>query len=66
MKYLPDERDWEHLDKHWVSDLMYSLDQEGMTAMIHDAMAKRKDKLEKSRDLLVSLRPEFAQALLSC
>ncbi len=27
---------------------------------------KRQEKLEKSRDLLVTMRPEFAQALQSC
>ena len=34
--------------------------------MITDAMRKRKDRLEQSQNLIVQMRPEFAQALNSC
>jgi hypothetical protein len=34
--------------------------------MITDAMKKRKDRLEESQNLIVQMRPEFAQALNSC
>lgn len=34
--------------------------------MIHDAQARRNEKLEKSRDLLVGMKPEFAEALQQC
>ena len=27
LKYLPDERDWEHMDRKWLCDIMYSLNQ---------------------------------------
>jgi hypothetical protein len=30
VKYLPEERDWAHIDKQWLLDVMYSLDQEGV------------------------------------
>ena len=26
LKYLPDERDWQHLDRKWLCDVLYSLD----------------------------------------
>jgi glycine dehydrogenase len=34
--------------------------------MITDAMKKRKDRLEESQNLIVQMRPEFAQAFQSC
>ena len=34
--------------------------------MINNALMSRKDKLEKSRDLVVEMRPEFADALNKC
>ena len=30
MKLLPDERDWDHLDKKWVCDVLYSRDPVGV------------------------------------
>jgi hypothetical protein len=26
LRYLPDERDWHHLDKKWVCDVLYTKD----------------------------------------
>ena len=66
MKYLPDERDWVHIDKHWLCDVMYSLDSDGISEMVHDAMEIRKENLEKNRNLLVEMKPEFADALSKC
>jgi hypothetical protein len=30
MRYLPDENDWNHLDKKWVCDVLYTMDQKGV------------------------------------
>ena len=30
MKYIPDERDWEHLDKKWVCDVLFTKDPIGI------------------------------------
>ena len=30
LRYLPDERDWVHLDKHWICDIMYTVDTDGI------------------------------------
>ena len=27
LKYLPDERDWDHMDRKWLCDVIYSLNQ---------------------------------------
>ena len=29
-KYLPDERDWVHFDKHWICNILYTLDTENI------------------------------------
>ena len=33
MRYLPDEKDWNHIDKKWVCDVLYTKDQEGIQSM---------------------------------
>lgn len=38
LRYLPDERDWQHLDKRWVCDVLYTKDTSGMQLMINDAV----------------------------
>jgi len=30
LKYLPDARDWVHIDKKWLCDVMYTLDSHGI------------------------------------
>lgn len=42
---------------------MYTLDTKDTQTMIDQAIKARKEKLEKNQDLLVDLRPEFADAL---
>ena len=66
LEYLPDERDWVHLDKHWLCDVLYTLDEKGINDMIHTAEIIRKKHLEKSKNLLVDMKPEFADALKNC
>jgi hypothetical protein len=66
LKFLPDARDWVHMDKRWICDLLYTLDAEGIQKMIDSAMASRKEKLEHTRHLNIHMRPEFAQALANC
>jgi hypothetical protein len=45
---LPDERDWNHIDKKWLCDVLYTNDSEGIQQSIETAMKKRKEKLENS------------------
>ena len=66
LKYLPDPRDWVHIDKKWVCDLLYTLDPEGIQTMINECVETRKVKVELSRHLNVNMRPEFAKALAEC
>jgi hypothetical protein len=60
VKHLPDERDWVHIDRKWVCDVVYTLDKNNFSGLITSAMKKRKERLEQSQNLLVDMRPEFA------
>ena len=66
MKFFPDERHWNHLDRKWITDVVNTMDLQGTNTMIANAMKKRKDKVEHSQDLLIDLKPEFAEALKKC
>ncbi|CDW82385.1 UNKNOWN [Stylonychia lemnae] len=66
LKYLPDERDWVHLDRQWICDVLYTLDPDEIQTKINSAQQNRKERLEQNRDLVVEMRPEFADALNRC
>ena len=66
LKYFPDERDWVHLDKHWICDVLYTLETDGIQELIDKAMDARREKLEEKRDLNIPMRPEFIEALNQC
>ena len=66
MKFLPDEKDWNHIDKKWVCDMLYTLDQSAIKDMITKAMNERRKKIEQSQNMLVEMRPEFVEALKRC
>ena len=66
LKYLPEEKDWVHMDKQWLYDVLYTLDPAGVQRMVDEAREVRKEKLEESRNLGVFMRPEFFEALNAC
>ena len=47
-KYFSDERDWLTLDRKWICDVLYTLDEPGMDKMVKDAKANRKIKQEEN------------------
>ena len=66
LRHLPDERDWDHIDRKWLSDVLYTVERAGFDRMIKDAIKERKERLEDKHNLNVSMRPEFVQALQNC
>ena len=66
LRHLPDERDWDHMDRKWLSDILYTVDRANFDRMIKDAVKARRDRLEDKHNLNVSMRPEFAQAFQNC
>lgn len=66
MRLLPDERDWDHIDKKWLCDVLFSRDPVGVQNTINKAIMNRKDKLEHNQNLIVEMKPEFEAALKKC
>ena len=60
LRHLPDERDWDGLNRKWVADIIYTVDRAKFEKMIKDAVKARKDRLEDKNNLNVEMRPEFA------
>jgi hypothetical protein len=59
MKFLPDKRDWDHMDRKWLSDVMNTVGRQRFEKMVKDAAKDRKARLEEKRNLVVEMRPEF-------
>ena len=66
LRHLPDERDWDGLNRKWVADILYTIERAKFEKMIKDAVKARKERLEEKHNLNVEMRPEFAQALQNC
>ena len=66
LRFLPDTRDWVHMDKKWICDVLFTLDPPGIQQMVNDCMETRKVKVELSKHLNINMRPEFARALGEC
>jgi len=60
LRCLPDERDWDHMDRKWLSDILFTVEKAAFDRMIKDAVKARRDRLEDKNNLNVSMRPEFA------
>ena len=54
------------MDRKWLSDILNTVDRVKFEKMIKDAAKERKSRLEEKRNLVVEMRPEFAQAFQSC
>ena len=66
LRHLPDERDWEGLNRKWLADIIFTVDRVKFEKMIKDAVKTPKEHLEEKHNLNVEMRPEFAQALQNC
>ena len=66
MKHLPDERDWDHMDRKWLSDVVYTTAKADFERIITEAVKARKERLEEKNGLSIHMRPEFAQAFHNC
>jgi hypothetical protein len=60
LKHIPDERDWDGLNRKWLSDILFTVEKVRFEKAIKDAVKARKERLEQKNDLLVDMRPEFA------
>ena len=42
-EYVPEDRDWLHVDKEWLCNVLYTLDREGIKGMVTKARKMRKE-----------------------
>jgi hypothetical protein len=54
------------MDRKWLSDILNTVDRAKFEKMVKDAAKERKTRLEEKRNLVVEMRPEFAQAFQNC
>ena len=66
LKYLPEEKDWVHIDKSWLCNVLYTIDTDNIEKMIKKAMQERRERLDKKEEQVIQIRPEFSQALQEC
>ena len=66
LKHLPDERDWDGINRKWLADILYTVEKAKFERAIKDAVKARKERLEEKNNLLVEMRPEFAAAFNNC
>ena len=66
LRHLPDERDWDGLNRKWVADILYTIERAKFEKVIKDAVKARKEHLEEKNNLKIKMWPEFTQALQSC
>ena len=66
LRHLPDERDWDGLNRKWVADILYTVERAKFEKLIKDAVKARKERLEKKDNLNKEMQPEFAYALQNC
>ncbi len=66
LRHLPDERDWDGLNRKWLGDILYTVEKGKFEKIIKDAVKARRERLEEKNNLMVEMRPEFAQALQDC
>ena len=62
LKHIPDERDWDGLNRKWLADILYTVERAKFERAIKEAVKARRDRLEEKNNLIVEMRPGFAQA----
>ena len=60
LKHLPDERDWDGLNRKWVADILFTVERAKFEKVIKDGVKARKEHLKEKHNLNIQMRPEFA------
>ena len=61
--YFPDVKDWMHVDRKWLCDMLYSLESKGFDILVNRCIEKKRKKADVSKGHVVPIRTEFAEAL---
>ena len=46
LSHIPDERDWEHMDRKWIADILFTVEKAKFESKIKDAVKARRERLE--------------------
>ena len=49
LKYLPAEKDWNHIDKQWLCDVLFTIDTANFENMVKKAQKERQELMEKNK-----------------
>ena len=60
-KYIPE--DWNHTDKEWLQNVLFSVDTKRFEAFIESKVKAAREKREETKVQTACIRPEFAAAL---
>ena len=61
--YVPDLKDWVHVDRKWLCDIIYTIDTVNFQKHIDECIKKRRKSTEEKKNSLVGIRAEFVSAL---
>jgi hypothetical protein len=62
-RYFPDVRDWVHVDRKWLCDVLYSIDNLKFDIFVDKCIENKRKKIDTAKGLVVPIRSEFAEAL---
>jgi hypothetical protein len=62
-QYFPDVRDWVHVDRKWLCDVLYSLESKGFDILVNRCIELKRKKSDAIKGHVVPIRTEFAEAL---
>ncbi len=51
LRHIPDERDWVHLDRKWLCDVLFTIDRTNFQQAIDKAIKARRDRVDASKSL---------------
>jgi hypothetical protein len=62
-RYFPDVKDWMHVDRKWLCDMLYSLKSQSFDILVNMCIETKRKKSDVAKGYVVPIRAEFADAL---
>ena len=62
-KYVPELKDWVHVDRKWLCDIIYTIDTDNFQKHIDECLRKKRKTNEVKKNDMTGIRAEFVAAL---
>jgi hypothetical protein len=62
-RYFPDVKDWMHVERKWLCDMLYSLKSQAFDILVNRCIEAKRKKSDIVKGYVVPIRAEFAEAL---